>query len=253
MADKNSLQNRRSLFTQSNQSKYYNQVFNDFNKYSQTLINRFAPPNKPGKSIDESSPSPTPSPTPAPVSSPTPSPTPAPVASITPGTYSVGDSALGGKIAYILQSGDPGYDANSEHGFVVNGTNLYNGIYAPSFGCIGSSFTGAAYSAIGKGNDNTSFILQECPSAIAAGITNNLVEGGYSDWYLPSKDELNKLYINRDLIGLGGQGVGIWSSTTDGFNNAWAQHFISGLQSSISRNDANVGGNAIIVRAIRSF
>jgi hypothetical protein len=259
MAKEKPLSDRRSLFSQSNTSNYSNSVFSDFIRYSQTLTNRFVNPIKSGGSGGgTSSPIPTPSPTPAPISAPTPptpSPTPAPVASITPGTYSVGDSALGGKIAYILQPGDPGYDANSEHGFVVNSASLlFVDQYAVSFGCSGYPYyeLSGNSSAIGAGSSNTDQIMAECANKNAAYTATNLVEGGRSDWYLPSKNELNKLYLNKTVLGIDDANY-LWSSTVDGIDNAWAQSINTGTQVSVPRGDASTSGNAILVRAIRSF
>jgi hypothetical protein len=70
--------------------------------------------------------------------------------------------------------------------------------------------------------------------------------GGYSDWYLPSKDELNKLYINRVAIG-GFANNAYWSSTENDSLDAWKQSFPNGIQ--------NYGLKSInlYVRAVRAF
>ena len=166
------------------------------------------------------------------------------IAPIPPGTYTIGESALGGKIAYILQPGDPGYDAASEHGFVVNSSDVNYSLW----GCDSTSIPGADGTAIGTGNQNTIDIVAGCPTlGIAARVCSDLVEGGYSDWYLPSKDELNKIYINRGLIGTF-TSANYWSSSEVSFSTAWEQSFIiPGTQTIRSKSFSNY------VRAIRSF
>jgi hypothetical protein len=82
-------------------------------------------------------------------------------------------------------------------------------------------------------------------AGIAARLCGDLVLGGYSDWYLPSKDELNQLYINRFAIG--GFAYGYWSSTVSSTNFAWLQYFDGGFQTS---NNKVIGYG---VRAVRAF
>jgi hypothetical protein len=71
---------------------------------------------------------------------------------------------------------------------------------------------------------------------------------GYSDWYLPSKDELNQLRLNKVAIG-GFANVYYWSSTEGYVSHAWAQHFYDGNQYGYNKSN-NLG---IYVRAVRSF
>jgi hypothetical protein len=82
---------------------------------------------------------------------------------------------------------------------------------------------------------------------IAARLAGDLVEGGFSDWYLPSKDELNKLYLNKVAIG-GFANSRYWTSTEIASNVAWSQNFTTGAQSNLSLKN-----NSFYVRAIRSF
>ena len=72
------------------------------------------------------------------------------------------------------------------------------------------------------------------------------VDGGFSDWYLPDKWELNELYKHKSVVG-GFADNFYWSSTEDGAAGAWFQGFIDGAQYQIGKSD---GGR---VRAVRAF
>jgi hypothetical protein len=118
------------------------------------------------------------------------------------------------------------------------------------WGCYATLISGADGTAIGTGNQNTiDIIMNGCSTeGIAARLCGDLVLGGYSDWYLPSKDELNQLYLNKVAIG-GFASNYYWSSTEFNFNTitAWRQNFSNGLQDSYFKN-----GNSS-VRAVRAF
>lgn len=112
---------------------------------------------------------------------------------------SVGDEYQGGKIAYILKQGDPGFVTGEVHGFIAAPADLpdlyqwYNGSWG---------ITGATATALGSGNANTTTIVTvQGNGTYAAKACYDLVLGGYSDWYLPSQDELHMMFLNRNLIG----------------------------------------------------
>ena len=182
-------------------------------------------------------------------STPTRTPTPTPTPTPTRTTYTVGQAALGGVIAYVLQSGDPGYDANVQHGLIATSSDISS---SAQWGCESTRLTGALGSAIGTGNQNTIDIITECTtSGIAAKLCADLTTGGYSDWYLPSKNELNKLYENRVAIGGFVTNGGYWSSTQFEFeanNHAYYQLFSSSLIQNGTNKNAQYN-----VRAVRSF
>jgi hypothetical protein len=116
------------------------------------------------------------------------------------------------------------------------------------WGCYWVTISGADGTAIGTGAQNTIDIMNGCSTAgIAARLCGDLVLGGYSDWYLPSKDELNQLYINRVVIGGFANNNYYWSSTELGYTYAWLQNFGNGLQYYSGKN------SSIDVRAVRSF
>ena len=51
----------------------------------------------------------------------------------------------------------------------------------------------------------------------------------FDDWFLLSRDELNKLYLNKEMIG-GFEGDGYWSSIKEDQQGAWKQSFYNGYQ-----------------------
>lgn len=71
-------------------------------------------------------------------------------------------------------------------------------------------------------------------------------EGGFDDWRLPTIDELNLVYKNKDQVGSFVR-FSYWSSTEYAGHFAWFQNFYTGTQ------DNDFKDNTCYVRAIRSF
>jgi len=77
---------------------------------------------------------------------------------------------------------------------------------------------------------------------------DELILNGYSDWRLPSKEELNALYVNLKQIGVGGFADNYyWSSTETSSGNAWEQDFSNGKQDYGNKGARDDG------RAVRAF
>ena len=68
----------------------------------------------------------------------------------------------------------------------------------------------------------------------------------FNDWRLPTKDELNLIYKQKESIG-GFSIYSYWSSTEYGNNFAWFQYFYNGSQNVNNKHYSN------FVRAVRAF
>ncbi len=147
----------------------------------------------------------------------------------------IGQSFGGGIIFYI--------DSTGHHGLIAaaidQGTETQSGCYGT---LIGGTFT-----VIGKGQSNTAAITFNCSEAgIAGRICNDLVLNGYSDWFLPSKDELNQLYAHKAVAGAFNS-ANYWSSSESSTFETWAQDFGSGSHGIFAKT------SSFSIRAIRSF
>ena len=157
----------------------------------------------------------------------------------------IGQSYQGGIIFWL--------DATGQHGLIAatadqsTGIQWYNGTYR---------YTGTTGDGLYAGAMNTTMIVA---TQIADDQTGNFaarvcadysvtVNGvTYGDWYLPSKYELNLLYLQKAAVG-GFASAYYWSSTDYSFSYAWSQYFIDGTQAS------NYGkGTNYYVRAVRAF
>ena len=132
-----------------------------------------------------------------------------------------------------------------------------------SWGCFQTEIDGADIPAIGYGLQNTIDICSDCGEpGIAARICDEFISGIYGDWFLPSKDELNAMYENKDAIDAtaianGGSAFEYnnyyWSSTEYDYQQAWFQYFSSGTAFDGYQGTTGKSITNSRVRAARSF
>jgi uncharacterized repeat protein (TIGR02543 family) len=159
--------------------------------------------------------------------------------------YNIGDTGpAGGTIFYDDE--DDGTDdiAGARYLEVAPASTEWTDI---EWGDLGTEIGGdAQLTGIGDGRAATDAIVAHMEGKSITGSpaqrADTLSEGGYSDWFLPSKDELD-LMLNVN----GGFDLNtFWSSSEDTQDNAWAQ-FKGGNSNILTKN------NNKHVRAIRAF
>ena len=164
----------------------------------------------------------------------------------------IGDIYGGGIVAYLMQPGDTTYDVNVQHGLIVANVNQSN-----NSGWVNTSnivSCNALRNGLLNGKANTDSIIKyyQSPIVSAASIARGYNGGNYTDWYLPNKDELNKIYLNR--IAIGGLNTTVYYWTSSELDNtptnkfyAWDQYFYNGSQGLGNKFSTSY------VRAIRAF
>jgi len=172
----------------------------------------------------------------------------------------IGDLAHGGIVFYIDEGGEHGLVAALED--ITEGSN--QGTYGIpegfEWGCTYQIVNGADGQSIGTGYQNTLDIVAQNCQTHQGGITAaqaclSYETEGFTDWYLPSIDELNEMHSvigNVELqANIGGFETDdhpyYWSSTEYITNYAWLINF------SIGYSGTNVKYNSFRVRAVRSF
>lgn len=169
-------------------------------------------------------------------------------------SYKVGDFAQGGIVFWVDETGQHGLVCAKED--QSSNARWYAGTYGSTQAKGDGPFSGEA---------NTSIIIAvqvaigDDGETYAARICNELqiTEGGktYSDWYLPSKEELNLMYQNMPVIEATSTANGgstfaddyYWSSTEENGEQAWQQNFGSGNQKELNKIFL------LSVRTIRAF
>jgi len=153
----------------------------------------------------------------------------------------------GGKIIYHNHAGFTVTGAGSFTAYYLEAASTIQA-YAISWSSTNVDVSGATGTAIGTGKANTAAIIAAHSGDTAsnnAAKAANITIGGKSDWFLPSKDELNQLYRARNHFGISSD-EWIWSSSQTHTNLAWYQKF-TGDQGEFPKS------TTFNVRAVRAF
>ena len=149
----------------------------------------------------------------------------------------IGEEFAGGIIFYL--------DSTKEHGLIAapadQSASAQWGFFKDQLGAHGKN--------LGEGKLNTGIISKaSTEKGIAANICSTLKLNGFSDWFLPSIEELKPMYYNFKAKALGNfSSTQYWSSSETDFNNAWMMNF--GLGTATENNVVQ----HYCVRAVRYF
>lgn len=161
--------------------------------------------------------------------------------------YALGDTGPAGGLIFYIDEADAYIWTYLE---AAPSTNEWSGLVWGDYGMeIGGS---AGLTGVGDGQTATSAIVSHMDSQSITGtpaqLCDSLDVGSFSDWFLPSKDELNLMYVNLHQEGIGSfMNTGYSSSSEVDGNLVWYQDFVDGFQDTGTKN---VG---LRVRAVRAF
>ena len=170
--------------------------------------------------------------------------------------YSIGDTGpAGGLIFYINpNSATDGWKYLEAAASDLTNDNNY---YFIPWNNEDHILTGVTAIAIGSGISNTQEIVNmQGEGSYAAKLCSDLTKGGYSDWFLPSIDELNLMHENLYLNGLGSFEPDVyWSSSEINIKTASSLYFNDGGQYYDYKHvdDDNKHIYGLRVRAARAF
>jgi len=153
----------------------------------------------------------------------------------TPVTVNIGDSYSGGTVFYV--------DSSGEHGLVYSPTSLGS----PSWSCTFPSLPSSNGVGMGTGAGNTSSLAanSNCDTNnTPLKLAMDYSLGGYSDWFLPSKDELYQLVMSQGLT------QRYWSSTYS-HNGSTVNIWSVGPGNILEQQ--NIGYSGAQVIAVRAF
>jgi hypothetical protein len=171
--------------------------------------------------------------------------------------YQVGDIGPGGgKVFYVATTTFTGGASSAQCKYLeaapTTGTSAWTDAAYVWSGTTGTAIGATAQgTAIGTGYGNTIAMVTQSSTASRAGTISRAYRGpnNLDDWYLPSKDELNQLYLQKTTVAANVSDY-YWSSTernTSSATDVWGQNFLNGTA------QPNLKIASYYVRPIRAF
>ena len=159
-------------------------------------------------------------------------------------SYALGDIGPGGGLVFLI-SGGLTYEMAPKTW--SGGASDPNPAWCDD---TSTDIAGATGTAIGTGSANTTDMLAACTSGAAVDV-GAYAGGGQTDWFLPSKDQLNEMYLYQgsivDTATYGFESAYYWTSSENSAIGAWLQYMPDGFQADV------VKASARNVRPVRAF
>ncbi|MEZ4994327.1 MAG: hypothetical protein R2824_28140 [Saprospiraceae bacterium] len=183
--------------------------------------------------------------------------------------YEIGEFAQGGIIFWLDESGEHGLvaalnDATTSEGLVLISRFAWNAHHDQGFKPDAKAMRRGIYG----GSVNTQLIIENYVTQVdeddrpsrdwdfAAAVCARYNGGNYGDWYLPSIGELELMFTNLHLAGLGDFATeSYWSSTQidSGSIFAWSKNFAGIERVRQGKSSVRESFLRFRVRAVRSF
>ncbi|MEX0934479.1 MAG: DUF1566 domain-containing protein [Candidatus Saccharimonadales bacterium] len=154
--------------------------------------------------------------------------------------YAIGDTGPAGGLIFFV-------DINNEYDFTYLESSTVDQSTGDAWSDNNTTNIPLTSMDLGQGSRNTDVVI--AGSTTSAALTaSEYSSNGFTDWFLPSRDELNLMYTNLHCQGLGSFAAdNYWSSSQYNSSNAWRQNFNNGNQNN------NAKSNSYRVRAVRLF
>jgi hypothetical protein len=190
---------------------------------------------------------------------------------ITPSAYAIGATGPGGGKIYYVAADANGFQCGQTLGsycfYLEVAPNNWSGGTDPTVSWAQSSPVNLQTSSsnislsaeIGLGAQNAKAIIDQgnnnpASSAAARANAHSVTISGvsYDDWFLPSENELSRMFVQRAAVGVVFAGASYWSSTsTGGLNGRYL--IVSHVSATPGSFAGDLKGSANYVRPVRAF